>query len=66
VVIGRADPAPGRRNDLLARDHAACLDGCEVRYFFNGTVHNWQVIVPQLGTVEGPFQIASLEYAGIR
>ena len=29
-----------------------------------GTVRNWQVIVPQLGTVEGPFQIASLEYAG--
>jgi TP901-1 family phage major tail protein len=33
-------------------------------YFFNGTVRNWQVIVPELGTVEGPFQIASLEYAG--
>ena len=34
------------------------------QYFFNGTVRNWQVIVPQLGTVKGPFQIASLEYAG--
>jgi TP901-1 family phage major tail protein len=34
------------------------------QYFFNGTVRNWQVIVTQLGTVEGPFQIASLEYAG--
>ena len=33
-------------------------------YFFNGTVRDWQVIVPELGTVEGPFQIASLEYAG--
>ena len=33
-------------------------------YFFNGTVRDWQVIVPDLGTVEGPFQIASLEYAG--
>jgi TP901-1 family phage major tail protein len=33
-------------------------------YFFNGTVRAYQVIVPDLGTVEGPFQIASLEYAG--
>ncbi len=32
-------------------------------YFFNGTVRNWRTIVPELGTVEGPFQIASLEYA---
>jgi TP901-1 family phage major tail protein len=32
--------------------------------FFAGTVRNFQVIVPDLGTVEGPFQIASLEYGG--
>jgi TP901-1 family phage major tail protein len=33
-------------------------------YFFAGTVQDFQVIVPDLGTVEGPFQIASLEYGG--
>ncbi|MBM3543983.1 MAG: phage major tail protein, TP901-1 family [Alphaproteobacteria bacterium] len=33
-------------------------------YFFNGTVRAWQIIVPDLGTVEGPFQIATLEYGG--
>jgi len=33
-------------------------------YFFAGTVRDWQVIVPELGTVEGPFQIGSLEYGG--
>lgn len=33
-------------------------------YFFGGTVRNWQVIVPAFGTVQGPFQIASLEYSG--
>jgi TP901-1 family phage major tail protein len=33
-------------------------------YFFNGTVRDFQVIVPDLGTVEGTFQIASLEYGG--
>jgi len=32
--------------------------------FFNGTIRDWQVIVPDFGTVEGPFQIASLEYGG--
>ena len=27
-------------------------------------MRDWQVIVPDLGTVEGPFQIATLEYGG--
>ncbi|HML91751.1 phage major tail protein, TP901-1 family [Methyloceanibacter sp.] len=34
------------------------------QYFFAGTLRDWQVIVPDFGTVEGPFQIASLEYGG--
>jgi len=33
-------------------------------YFFAGTVRDWQVIVPDLGTIAGPFQIATLEYGG--
>ena len=33
-------------------------------YFFNGTIRAWQVIVPDFGTIEGPFQIASLEMGG--
>jgi TP901-1 family phage major tail protein len=32
--------------------------------FFTGTIRNWQVIVPTLGTITGPFQISSLDYAG--
>lgn len=32
--------------------------------FFAGTVRSWQVIIPDFGTVEGPFQITALEYAG--
>ena len=27
-------------------------------YFFNGTIRAWRVMVPDLGTVEGLFQIA--------
>lgn len=33
-------------------------------YFFAGTIRDWQVIVPDFGTVEGPFQVTSLEYTG--
>ncbi|MFT5630198.1 MAG: TP901-1 family phage major tail protein [Gammaproteobacteria bacterium] len=32
--------------------------------FFDGETPNFQVIVPDFGTMEGPFQIASIEYAG--
>lgn len=32
--------------------------------FFNGAIVDWQVIVPDFGTIEGNFQITALEYAG--
>lgn len=32
--------------------------------FFAGEIGDWQVVVPGFGTVEGPFQITALEYAG--
>ena len=32
--------------------------------FFDGEVPGFQVIIPDFGVVEGPFQVASLEYAG--
>ena len=40
-------------SDLLVRD-----------YVFNGTIRSWQVIVPDFGTIEGPFQITSLDFSG--
>jgi TP901-1 family phage major tail protein len=33
-------------------------------YFFNGTILNWQIIIPSFGIVQGPFQIASLDFGG--
>ncbi len=33
-------------------------------YVFNGTIRNWQVVVPDFGTIEGLFQITSLEFSG--
>ncbi len=32
--------------------------------FFNGEIPDFQVVVPDFGTIEGPFQITSLEYSG--
>ncbi len=32
--------------------------------FFAGTIRNWQLILPDFGVVEGPFQITSLEFSG--
>ena len=32
--------------------------------FFAQTADNWQLIVPDFGTLEGPFLVAALEYAG--
>ncbi|WP_232631673.1 phage major tail protein, TP901-1 family [Methylobacterium sp. Leaf118] len=32
--------------------------------FFDGTIDRFQIVVPAFGTIEGPFQITSLEYRG--
>lgn len=32
--------------------------------FFAGEVRAWQVLIPDFGTVTGPFQIVSLDYSG--
>jgi len=31
--------------------------------FFAGTIRSWQLILPDFGTVEGPFQIVALEFS---
>ncbi|CUJ93932.1 phage major tail protein, TP901-1 family [Shimia thalassica] len=32
--------------------------------FFDGEMPDFQVIIPDFGTIEGPFQVTSIEYAG--
>jgi TP901-1 family phage major tail protein len=32
--------------------------------FFAGTILDWQIVIPDFGTVSGPFQISALEYSG--
>lgn len=42
----------------------AASDAAVRRLFFDGKICRWQVIIPDFGTVEGPLQIASLEFSG--
>ena len=42
----------------------AASDALVRSYVFDGTIRNWQVIVPDFGTVQGPFQITSFELSG--
>ena len=42
----------------------AATDELMRQTFFAGAVKNYQVVIPDFGTVTGPFQIVSLEFAG--
>jgi len=43
----------------------AASDALVRQYVFDGTIRDWQVVIPDFGTVEGPFQIASFELTGL-
>jgi TP901-1 family phage major tail protein len=42
----------------------AASDATIRAYVFDGTIRDWQVVIPDFGTVEGLFQIASFELSG--
>ena len=42
----------------------AATDALIRSYAFNGTIRAWQIVVPDFGTIQGPFQIASFELSG--
>jgi TP901-1 family phage major tail protein len=42
----------------------AATDALMRQSFFDGAVKNFQIVIPDFGTVEGAFQITSLEFAG--
>jgi len=42
----------------------AATDARARQIFFDGETPDFQVIIPDFGRVEGPFQLTSLEYAG--
>ncbi|MDP3257596.1 MAG: phage major tail protein, TP901-1 family [Bosea sp. (in: a-proteobacteria)] len=46
----------------IFKDEAS--DALVRQIFFDGVIRDWQVTVPDFGTVTGPFQLSSLEYRG--
>ncbi|AMJ59232.1 phage tail protein [Bosea sp. PAMC 26642] len=46
----------------IFKDEAS--DALVRQIFFDGVIRNWQVVVPEFGTIAGPFQLSSLEYRG--
>lgn len=42
----------------------AASDAIVRGYVFNGTIRRWQIVVPDFGVVEGPFQITACELTG--
>ncbi|KAF0227830.1 MAG: Phage major tail protein [Beijerinckiaceae bacterium] len=39
-------------------------DALARQIFFDGLIRPWQIILPDFGTITGPFQIAALDYKG--
>lgn len=42
----------------------AASDAAVRSVFFDGAIRAWQVTIPGFGVVQGPFQVASLDYRG--
>jgi TP901-1 family phage major tail protein len=42
----------------------AATDTLMRQTFFDGAIAGYQIVIPSFGTVQGPFQITSLEFAG--
>jgi len=42
----------------------AASDALMRQTFFDGAVVNYQIVIPDFGTVQGPLQITNLEFAG--
>jgi len=42
----------------------AASDATVREYFFDSTIRDWQIIMPEFGTISGSFQIISLEFSG--
>ena len=62
LLAGAGLKSAGLRGNGIFKD--ASSDATVRGYFFNGTIVNWQAIIPDFGIVQGPFQITALEFAG--
>jgi len=42
----------------------AASDGLIRQAFFNGTIGNWQIVIPSFGVIQALFQISALDWRG--
>jgi TP901-1 family phage major tail protein len=62
LLAGAGLKSASIRGSGLFRD--AVSDASVRTLFFNAQIVNWQIVIPDFGIVQGPFQIASLEFSG--
>ena len=46
----------------IFKDQAS--DALLQQVFFAGTIRNWQIVIPNFGTIAGPFQVSALDWRG--
>ncbi len=62
LLAGAGVRSASIRGNGVFRDDAS--DARLRQVFFDGQIVTWQVIVPDFGSIEGPFQITALELTG--
>jgi len=62
LLAGAGVKSAGISGSGIFRDAAS--DERARQIFFDGETPDFQVVIPDFGTVEGPFQVSSVEYAG--
>ncbi|MEM7303624.1 MAG: phage major tail protein, TP901-1 family [Pseudomonadota bacterium] len=62
LLSGSGVQSVGITGSGIFKDAASDEDMRQI--FFNSEIVIWQIIIPDFGTIEAPFQITSLEFAG--
>lgn len=62
LLTGAGIKSANIRGSGLFKDEAS--DMLVRQAMFDGAIAAWQVVIPDFGTVEGPFQVTALEYSG--
>jgi TP901-1 family phage major tail protein len=62
LLAGAGLKSAALRGQGIFKDAAS--DATVRGYFFNGTIVNWQAVIPDFGIVQGLFQLTALEFSG--
>jgi TP901-1 family phage major tail protein len=62
LLAGAGLKSAALRGQGIFKDAAS--DATVRGYFFNGSIVNWQAVIPDFGIVQGLFQLTALEFSG--